>query len=193
MQPPGAGERGRSLPRATLQSERHTVPAPPGASSAPLKSKERAPMFVTNHVLAGAVIGTVLRRRPVLAFAVGVGSHVAMDLTPHWGCEQGDSERFLVVARRDGLIGLGVIGAAIATGVPPRRALVAAMAGAALLDVNKPCEHFIGRSPFPEWVDRFHRAIQSERYEEFGTELVAGAALVAAATALLARQRLRSR
>ena len=36
-------------------------------------------MFITNHVLAGTIAGTALRRRPVLAFCAGVATHVAMD------------------------------------------------------------------------------------------------------------------
>src|ERR1700675_3735019 len=42
-------------------------------------------MFITNHVLAGTLAGTALRRRPVLAFCVGFATHIAMDMTPHWG------------------------------------------------------------------------------------------------------------
>jgi hypothetical protein len=149
-------------------------------------------VFVTNHVLAGTVIGAACRKRPVLAFALGVASHVAMDLTPHWGCEPGDSDRFLSVARRDGVLGLGAVTAVLVAAVPPRRALVSAIFGAALLDLNKPCEHFFGRSPFPEWVDRFHRGIQRERLEQFTSELVAGAALTPVAAVALARHRRRA-
>jgi hypothetical protein len=150
-------------------------------------------MFVTNHVLAGAVIGTVCRKRPALAFVLGVASHVAMDLTPHWGCDPDDTERFLEVARYDGVLGLGAVAATLVAGVPPRRALTSAIVGAALLDLNKPCEHFFGRSPFPEWVDRFHRAIQRELREHWTPELVAGAVLAFVSAAALARQRQLSR
>jgi hypothetical protein len=150
-------------------------------------------MFVTNHALAGAVIGTACRKRPLLAFALGAASHVAMDLTPHWGCDPDDTDRFLAVARRDGFLGLGAVTLAMAAGVPPRRALAAAIVGAVLLDLNKPCEHFMGRSPFPDWVDRFHRSIQREVREQFGTELRAGMALALGASLALARQRRRSR
>jgi hypothetical protein len=38
-------------------------------------------VFVTNHALAGAAIGALVRR-PVPAFVVGVASHVLMDMTP---------------------------------------------------------------------------------------------------------------
>lgn len=151
-------------------------------------------MFVTNHVLAGAAIGTACRNRPALAFALGMASHVAMDLTPHWGCDPDDTERFLTMARRDGLLGLTVVATVVAAGVPPRRAIAAAVAGAVLLDMNKPCEHFFGRSPFPRWVDRSHRAIQREVRELFATELVGGGVLGLSSLTMLARQRrLRSR
>ena len=46
-------------------------------------------MLVTNHVAAGAAIGVLLHRRPALAFAAGVASHVAMDCLPHWGLPRG--------------------------------------------------------------------------------------------------------
>lgn len=61
-------------------------------------------MLLTNHVLAGAAIGTLLRRRPALAFGVGVASHLAMDALPHFGLpgEPDAARRFLRIARRDG-------------------------------------------------------------------------------------------
>ncbi|MBV8951291.1 MAG: hypothetical protein JOZ99_10475 [Actinobacteria bacterium] len=148
-------------------------------------------MFVTNHVLAGAAIGATCGKRPVVAFALGVASHVAMDLTPHWGCDPSDTDRFLTVAKRDGVLGLAATGTALAMGVPPRRALAAGIAGAALLDLNKPFEHFFGWSPFPKFVDRFHHAIQREVRELFTTEMVGGAVLALGASQVLVRQRRR--
>ncbi len=56
-------------------------------------SPSRRPMFVTNHVLSGVVIGRLLEQRPVAAFFVGVGSHLALDMVPHWGCEFEDARR----------------------------------------------------------------------------------------------------
>jgi hypothetical protein len=52
-------------------------------------------MFITNHVLAGTPAGTALRRHQFLALGVGFATHVAMDLTPHWGtwCSRVDGER----------------------------------------------------------------------------------------------------
>lgn len=150
---------------------------------------ERVPMFVTSHVLAGAIVGTTCRRSPAAAFALGVASHVAMDLTPHWGDPDQTEEQFLVVAKRDGLLGLGALAAALVAGVPPRRALAAAMLGAVLLDLDKPGRHFFGRSPMPAVVDRFHKAIQREAPDRLGLELAYGAALAAGAAAVLVRGR----
>jgi hypothetical protein len=149
-------------------------------------------VFVTNHVLAGTIIGATCRRRPAVAFALGVASHVAMDLTPHWGEEFPDPDRFLVIARRDGVLGLAAMTAVLVAGVPPRRTLLAAMLGAALLDADKPGRHFFGRSPLPAWVDRFHGAIQREKPDRAALELGYGVVLAAGAVAALVAQRRRA-
>ena len=135
-------------------------------------------MFITNHVLAGTIAGTALRRRPVLAFCVGVATHVAMDITPHWGDATLERDGFVAVAKR-----------VTAAGVPPRTALLAGIAGAALLDADKPCEYFFGFNPWPQWLDRFHREIQHESPEGMRTEVAAGIALAALSVAVLARRR----
>ena len=59
-------------------------------------------MLITNHVLAGALIGT-LSPGPVSAFAAGVVSHFVMDAVPHWGGY--DIHDVLHVAVVDGLVG----------------------------------------------------------------------------------------
>ncbi len=108
-------------------------------------------MFVTNHVLSGVVVGRLFERHPVAAFVVGVGSHLALDMVPHWGCGADralDDELFLRYAKRDGLLGLAT--AACAVGAMHRRsrpAIAAAIAGAVLLDMDKPVLHFWGRCP----------------------------------------------
>lgn len=107
-------------------------------------------MFITNHVLAGTLAGTALRRHPVLAFGVGVATHVAMDITPHWGNLTLERDGFFAVAKRDGILGLGVVAVVTAAGVPPRTALLAEIAGAALLDADKPCEFFFGSTRGPD-------------------------------------------
>lgn len=148
-------------------------------------------MFITNHVLAGAIAGSLCRRRPVAAFGVGFATHVVMDMTPHWGNPQLSKDGFYAVAKRDGLLGLATVALVTVAGVPPRRALLAGMAGAAILDSDKPGEFFFGVNPLPRWVDRLHKQIQRESPEGLRTELAAGVALAATVTALLARARRR--
>jgi hypothetical protein len=145
-------------------------------------------MLVTNHVLSGALIGS-LSRRPAAAFAAGVASHFALDAVPHWG-EWASHGHFLRVAVRDGLTGLAVIGLFTAVTPPSHRlAVVAGMAGAALPDIDKPCRLWFGRSPFPAAVDRFHSAIQREAPGRFPRELAAGACFASLTLAILGIRR----
>ncbi len=121
-------------------------------------------MLVTNHVLAGAAIGAVLHRRPALAFAAGVASHLAMDCLPHWGLPR-------VPESHDRSCG----GQAGRAGRPgrhrrprrprpghPRSGVLAGIAGATLLDVDKPARHFFDRNPVPAPIQDFHERIQRE-------------------------------
>jgi hypothetical protein len=147
-------------------------------------------VLVTNHVLAGAAIGALVKR-PGAALALGVASHLAMDVIPHWGLphDHGDRDRrFLEIARRDGLAGLAVMGAAFGLARGRRLPVVAGMVGAALLDLDKPSRHFFGRSPFPEGLDRFHGDIQVGREHEhkMGQEIAVAAGLAALVAALCA-------
>ncbi len=146
-------------------------------------------MFITNHVLAGAIAGSVFRARPVAAFSLGLATHVAMDMTPHWGNPEIGRDGFYAVAKRDGLLGLAAVALVTVAGVPPRRALIAGMAGAAILDSDKPGEFFFGINPLPEWVDRIHQQIQRESPEGLRTELAAGAALASVVTAISVHRR----
>jgi hypothetical protein len=76
-------------------------------------------MFVTNHVLSGVLIGQALPRRPVAAFVAGVGSHLVLDSMPHWGCdlsEEDGPDRFLRIAKRDGVLGLTAMAVATMAG-----------------------------------------------------------------------------
>jgi hypothetical protein len=135
-------------------------------------------VLITNHVLGGALVGLASPNAPT-AFGVGVASHLAMDLTPHWG--DPDQEVFLRVAIVDGLVGLAVM-ACVARLAPKERrtAVVAGMLGACLPDADKPSELFFGRSPFPAAVDRFHVAIQTESPRRMPQEfLVASLQLLA--------------
>jgi hypothetical protein len=150
-------------------------------------------MFVTNHVLAGAIAGSIYRNEPVAAFCTGVATHVLMDLTPHWGNPTIGRDGFFAVAKRDGVLGLAALTLITAAGVPPRRALVAGMIGAALLDADKPCEFLLGFNPWPRWLDRFHHWIQRESPEGIRTEVATGVGLAAISGAVLARTRSRAR
>jgi hypothetical protein len=141
-------------------------------------------VFVTNHALAGAAIGALVRR-PVPAFVAGVGSHILMDMAPHFGGLDMDGPEFLRAARVDGALGLGVTAAVVAVAPPAvRRSALAGLAGACLIDLDKPGRHFFGRSPFPAVVDRFHGRIQNEvpngRRIEVATAAVLGVAVGAA-------------
>lgn len=144
-------------------------------------------MFITNHALAGAVLGRVVRR-PSAAFVAGMASHVAMDMVLHWG-EEVDWDRFVAVARVDGSVGLGACAALLATTPPPARPAVAAgIAGACLIDMDKPGKHFFGRSPFPGGFDRFHERIQNEGPIGGLVEAATAAALAVALVTVHARR-----
>ena len=135
-------------------------------------------MFVTNHVLSGVVIGRLLERRPVTAFVIGVGSHLALDMVPHWGCDKRTADGrqlFLRNAKRDGLFGLlTMVCAAGAVDPQARAATIAAMAGAALLDADKPAVHYFGRNPFPRAVRRIHARAQNESSQGMPNEIAFG-------------------
>ena len=139
-------------------------------------------MFVTNHVLAGALIGRVMARHPVGAFAVGVVSHFAMDACPHYGDDDLtlDSPEFIRAARCDGCAGLAAM--AVAAGISPkpaRRAVVAGMLGGAIVDSDKPFEYFFGWNPWPDWWNRFHKRIQNQEPDRLRHELILGGLLAA--------------
>ena len=145
-------------------------------------------MLLTNHVLSGALIGA-LARRPLPAFAIGVASHFALDAVPHWG-RWGSRRRYLRVAVRDGLVSLAVAGAVAAVSpADRRRAVVAGMAGAALPDLDKPTVMWLGWSPFPDSVTRFHGRIQHEAPGRLRYEVLAASACAAAVLLVLRRPR----
>jgi hypothetical protein len=149
-------------------------------------------MFVTNHVLSGALIGQLVPDAPLAAFAVGVGSHLVLDAVPHWGCpprREGEPDLFLRAAVRDGLVGAAVM-AVVGLSVDRRRrpASVAAMLGAVLLDLDKPLGYFFGVNPFPEIVNRVHGMVQSESPEGMKNEIAAGAVLASANWLLVVRR-----
>lgn len=146
-------------------------------------------MFVTTHVLAGAVIGARIRR-PVIAYGLGVLSHFVMDAVPHWGAD-GDRDEFMRVAVRDGLGGLAAFAAVARLSPPPARGSVLAGAfGAATPDLDKPFEELTGRELWPGPVDRFHGMIQRESPRRMRQELLAlaAAALLAAVLVPIGRR-----
>jgi hypothetical protein len=138
-------------------------------------------VFVTTHALSGVLMGHALNRHPAASFAAGVASHLVLDAMPHWGCDMGlpgGPERFLRAARWDGTLGLAVM--ATATCCVDRRvrlATVAAMAGAVLLDLDKPMGHFFGVEPFPGAVNRLHKRVQNESPDGLRKEFGYGIAL----------------
>jgi hypothetical protein len=144
-------------------------------------------VLITNHVVAGAVIGAFVPR-PSTAFVVGIASHAAMDALPHWG--HPDHSVFLKVAVVDGLVGLAAMATLARAAHPERRAaVVAGMLGACLPDADKPCDLFFGGSPFPAWVDAVHKRIQNEAHERMPYEAIGGLLGVFAAKALVRRSR----
>jgi hypothetical protein len=146
-------------------------------------------VFVTNHVLSGVLIGRALKKRPGMALLAGIASHLVLDAIPHWGCNPG-RERFLIVAKRDGLLGLAAMAsAALAVERPARAATLAAMGGAVLLDLDKPCLYFFGVDPFPTVVQRLHRRIQNESRGGMPNELRFGVAFAAADVVTILRAR----
>jgi hypothetical protein len=129
-------------------------------------------VFITNHVLAGALIGDALP--PVPAVAAGFVSHLVMDNLPHYG--GGGGPLHLPTARKDGLLGLVAIAGCTLASRPERRtAVLAGILGACLPDTDKLGEHFVGRSPWPTAFDAFHKRIQREKMNRFPIEV--GAAL----------------
>ncbi len=116
-------------------------------------------MLVTNHVLAGALVG-LAAPGPVSAFLGGVASHVVLDVVPHWGDRA--IEDVMPIAVADGLTGLAAI-AVVWSRTPSRHRLrvLAGMAGGSLPDLDKPSQVFFGASPFPRAVDDLHARIQT--------------------------------
>jgi hypothetical protein len=148
-------------------------------------------MLVTNHVAAGAAIGALLYRRPALAFAAGVASHLAMDCLPHWGLprEPESHEPFLEVAKRDGLAGLAAIALLAGPAQGLRAGVLAGIAGATVLDVDKPARHFFGHNPVPARVQDFHERIQREAPHRMRNEIAIAVGLMSLSRLLVARRR----
>jgi hypothetical protein len=146
-------------------------------------------MLVTNHVLSGALIGYAARG-PVSSFLVGVLSHLVLDAVPHWGVQRPIGE-VMHVAVPDGLIGATTMVVVTSSTAPcDRMRVLAGMAGAALLDLDKPSTVFFGGSPFPRAVDALHDAVQRESPRRMPQEILVG--LAGAAAVELSRRRRRA-
>jgi hypothetical protein len=153
-------------------------------------------VFATNHVLSGVAIGRVLAQRPATAFMVGVASHLALDMVPHWGCQLGtvpDRQQFLRYARRDGILGLVVaLGAVAAVDRRVRLATLAAIAGATLLDADKPALYFWRRNPWPQTVRTIHAWVQNESPKGMPNEIAFGVSCALADAVIVVQSRRRS-
>ena len=134
----------------------------------------------TLYIVAGSIrrwsFRTIVSAPSVpVAFAAGVVSHLLLDAVPHWGVRRPIQE-VMAVAVPDGLIGATTM--AVVTGAtdPRRRARVlAGMAGAAFLDLDKPSTVFFGFSPFPQPVDDLHARVQNESSRRMPQELLVAA------------------
>ena len=150
-------------------------------------------MFVTSHALSGVLIGNALGGHPLAALATGVASHLVLDAVPHWGCDMGrpgGPEQFLRAARWDGVLGVAVLATATVSVDPRvRAATVAAMAGAVLLDLDKPMGHFFGIEPFPRVVNRLHARVQRESPDGLRREFGYGIAMAVADVVVAIRAR----
>jgi hypothetical protein len=149
-------------------------------------------MLVSNHVLSGALLGR-LAPSPLVAFCAAVVSHLVLDAVPHWG-DGRPIRQALDVAVPDGLIGAATM-AAVTAGTTPRLRprVLAGMAGAAFLDLDKPSLVFFGFSPFPRAVDAFHARVQRESPRRMPQEVLVFAAGAALVTVLTRRDRRLSR
>jgi hypothetical protein len=83
------------------------------------------------------------------------------------------------------MLGLSAM-AAVALAAPKqaRPATIAGMAGAVLLDLDKPLLHFFGWNPFPRVIQRFHDRVQNESPEGLPNEIRFGFGFAAADVAL---------
>ena len=146
-------------------------------------------MLSTTHAATGALIGAACRTTPG-ALLVGWCSHFVLDALPHWGSPRRD--RFLRVARVDGIVMLVATAALMSASSPERRSRVAAgVFGAVAPDLDKPVRHFFAAEIYPAALRRFHARVQRGREsdERLLSEGVRAAALLALAGTVLRRAR----
>ncbi len=126
-------------------------------------------MLASSHVAAGAAMSFAFAPTPVgalTAFVAGTGSHLLMDIVPHWG--RVDDRAFLKVARLDGLSLLTFSAVFLVLALQELsfgRVATAAMAmfGALLFDLDKPVRHFFRRELWPSPLASMLSCIQTER------------------------------
>ncbi len=142
-------------------------------------------MLITNHVLAGALIGDQLP--PAAGVAAGFVSHFVMDNLPHYG-HMGALPLDIPLAKKDGILGLvAIAGCTLAAGPEQRLPVLAGIFGACLPDTDKLAEYFVGHNPWPDVVNRFHSRIQREAGHRLPYEILTGLTLAATAAAVLRR------
>jgi hypothetical protein len=61
------------------------------------------------------------------------------------------------------------------------------MAGAGLVDMDKPCQYFFGFNPFPAWFRRVHDAVQREAPSRLPHEVIAATGLAVLAWSAMRR------
>lgn len=134
-------------------------------------------MFISNHVLGGALVGVVAKRHPVLALGLGFASHFVMDSNKHWGTREGSD--FMKVAKRDGLLGLSLVAGALWLS-DDKVSTSLAILGAVGPDLDHPAQHFFNRTIWPEKLTQFHSRIQrnKESPHHINRELFVGVGLV---------------
>jgi membrane-bound metal-dependent hydrolase YbcI (DUF457 family) len=125
-------------------------------------------MLSVNHLVAGAVIGRLSKNHPLIGLAAGVGSHLLLDSLPHWGLEASRPNRqeyFLRVAKTDGIAGLAMMGAFTLLS-KNRVAMLCALAGSVLPDIDHPLSYFTGKTISPKPFATFHVSIQNGKESE---------------------------
>jgi len=130
-----------------------------------------AVMLISNHVLSGAVIGSLCQNAPE-AFVAGLVSHFLLDSIPHWNA--GAQEKYIAIAKTDGTFGLVAVATILAvTPKKRRRRVLAGMLGSCLPDIDKPSEYFFGKNPVPKKIQKIHGQIQIEHNNLFFVEVCA--------------------
>jgi len=149
-------------------------------------------VLATTHVLTGALIGRLLRR-PAIAAAAAVGSHLALDALPHWGTDMhspAGRRVFIRVAVVDGLaLTVALVLVARRFGTGPE---LAGAVGGLLLDLDKPAAELGVDQLWPDRLHLFHVGIQTgERPHRWPIDVAVAAGAAAALFPMRSRKRAR--